>query len=46
MNRETPRQVIKIKGKSPDTVLFIECGYKFKFFGRDAEIAAKVLGFR
>ena len=37
------QQVMAIKAKSPDTVLLIECGYKFKFFGRDAEIAAKVL---
>ena len=24
-------------------VLFVECGYKFRFFGRDAEVAAKHL---
>lgn len=28
----------------PDCVLAIECGYKFRFFGKDAEIASQVLG--
>ncbi len=35
-------QVVEIKTKHPDKVLLIECGYKYKFLGRDAEIAAKV----
>jgi DNA mismatch repair protein MSH3 len=25
-------------------ILFVECGYKYKFFGADAIVAAKVLG--
>ena len=37
------RQVIDIKGKHPDTVLVIEVGYKFRFFGEDARTAAKEL---
>lgn len=36
-------QVVAIKNKNPDIVLLVECGYKFKFFGRDAEIASRVL---
>jgi DNA mismatch repair protein MSH3 len=35
-------QVVDIKKKHPDKVLLVECGYKYKFMGRDAEIAAKV----
>jgi len=35
-------QVVEIKTKHPDKVLLVECGYKYKFLGRDAEIAAKV----
>ncbi|EFA84229.1 DNA mismatch repair protein [Heterostelium album PN500] len=37
------QQVIEIKKQYPDTVLMVECGYKFKFFGNDAEIATRVL---
>ncbi|EKX32881.1 hypothetical protein GUITHDRAFT_148329, partial [Guillardia theta CCMP2712] len=36
-------QVVEIKKKHPDVVLLVECGYKFRFLGRDAEIASKVL---
>lgn len=44
-NKLTPmeEQVVAIKNKNPDIVLLVECGYKFKFFGRDAEIASRVL---
>lgn len=35
-------QVVDIKKKHSDKVLLVECGYKYKFMGRDAEIAAKV----
>ena len=38
-------QVVEIKKKHPDKVLLVECGYKYKFLGRDAEIAAKVRHF-
>lgn len=37
------QQVVAIKNKHLDTVLFVECGYKYRFFGHDAEIAAKEL---
>jgi hypothetical protein len=37
-------QVIELKEKYPKLLLFIECGYRYRFFGRDAEIAAAVLG--
>ena len=37
------RQVLDIKRKQPDTVLVVEVGYKFRFFGEDARIAAKEL---
>lgn len=45
-NKLTPmeKQVIEIKRKHMDTVLVIEVGYKFRFFGEDARIAAKELG--
>lgn len=36
-------QVVAIKRKNPDTVLLVEVGYKFRFFGDDAETAARVL---
>ncbi|TRY63020.1 hypothetical protein TCAL_00792 [Tigriopus californicus] len=38
------KQVIEFKAKYPQLILFVECGYRYRFFGRDAEIAAKVLG--
>ena len=31
-------QFIDIKAKYKDAVLFVECGYKYKFFGEDAEV--------
>ena len=37
------KQVIEIKRKHMDTVLVIEVGYKFRFFGEDARTAAKEL---
>lgn len=36
-------QFLEIKRKHMDTVLIVEVGYKFKFFGEDARIAAKAL---
>lgn len=39
------KQVVELHRQyHPDCVLAIECGYKYKFFGVDAEIASKVLG--
>lgn len=37
------KQVIEIKRKHMDTLLLVEVGYKFRFFGEDARIAAKEL---
>ncbi|XP_076444130.1 DNA mismatch repair protein Msh3-like [Babylonia areolata] len=37
------QQFISIKEKYADAVLLVECGYKYRFFGQDAEIAAEVL---
>lgn len=37
-------QVVELKAKYPDVLLMIEVGYKFRFFGQDAENAARVLG--
>ena len=38
------KQVLEIKNHHPDTLLVVEVGYKFRFFGEDARIAAKELG--
>lgn len=38
------KQVIEIKHDNKDTLLVVEVGYKFRFFGEDARIAAKELG--
>lgn len=32
------QQFIELKEKYPDTLLFVECGYKYRFFGEDAEV--------
>lgn len=37
------KQVLNIKRKHPDTLLIVEVGYKFRFFGEDARAAAKEL---
>ncbi|XP_037114435.1 DNA mismatch repair protein Msh3 isoform X1 [Syngnathus acus] len=37
------QQVIQLKEQHKDALLAVECGYKYRFFGDDAEIAAKVL---
>lgn len=36
-------QFLEIKRKHMDTILVVEVGYKFRFFGEDARIAAKEL---
>lgn len=38
------KQLLDIKRKHLDTLLVIEVGYKFRFIGEDARIAAKELG--
>ena len=37
-------QILDIKRKHMDTILIVEVGYKFRFYGEDARIAAKELG--
>ena len=37
------KQFLEIKRKHLDTILVVEVGYKFKFFGEDARVAAKDL---
>ena len=45
-NKLTPmeRQILDIKAEHNDTLLIVEVGYKFRFFGEDARTAAKELG--
>ncbi|XP_024542217.1 DNA mismatch repair protein MSH3 [Selaginella moellendorffii] len=38
------QQIVELKKKFPDILLMVEVGYKFRFFGEDAEKAANVLG--
>ncbi|CAI9767658.1 unnamed protein product [Fraxinus pennsylvanica] len=38
------QQVVELKAKYPDVLLMIEVGYRYRFFGKDAENAARVLG--
>ncbi|KAK9724590.1 hypothetical protein RND81_05G085100 [Saponaria officinalis] len=38
------KQVIELKKKYPDVLLMIEVGYKYRFFGKDADVASRVLG--
>lgn len=37
------QQYMSIKASYPDAILFVECGFKYRFFGEDSEIASKVL---
>ncbi|GIL42499.1 hypothetical protein Vafri_459, partial [Volvox africanus] len=36
------QQVVALKGQHPGTLLLVEVGYKMRFFGEDAETAARV----
>eukprot|EP01039_Chlorochromonas_danica_P008313 gene8313-9165_t len=38
------KQVLALRANYPDAILMIECGYRIRFFGDDAEIASRVLG--
>ncbi|KAK7467062.1 Mismatch repair protein msh3 [Stygiomarasmius scandens] len=38
------KQILRLKEENPGTVLMVEVGYKFKFFGEDAKVAATELG--
>ncbi|XP_068167936.1 DNA mismatch repair protein Msh3 isoform X2 [Antennarius striatus] len=37
------QQVVGLKQQHKDALLAVECGYKYRFFGEDAEIASKEL---
>ncbi|KAJ7083832.1 DNA mismatch repair protein MSH3 [Mycena crocata] len=37
-------QVRRLKKENPSALLMVEVGYKYKFFGEDAKVAAKELG--
>ncbi|KAF3335261.1 DNA mismatch repair protein MSH3 [Carex littledalei] len=37
------QQVLELKEKYPDVILMIEVGYRYRFFGQDADVAARVL---
>lgn len=37
------KQVVDIKMQYPDTILVVEVGYKYRFFGEDARVASKEL---
>ena len=37
------QQFVAIKEKYPDALLFVECGYKYRFFGDDAEVCFSIL---
>lgn len=36
--------MVELKAKYPDVLLMVEVGYKYRFFGEDAENAARILG--
>ncbi|KAK2973087.1 hypothetical protein RJ640_023017 [Escallonia rubra] len=38
------QQVVELKENYPDVLLMVEVGYRYRFFGQDAENAARVLG--
>ncbi|MCO5576830.1 hypothetical protein L7F22_030650 [Adiantum nelumboides] len=38
------QQVVELKAKYKDVLLMVEVGYRYRMFGEDAEIAARVLG--
>ena len=37
-------QYLKLREENPDVLLAVEVGYRFLFFGKDAEVASQVLG--
>ncbi|KAG0460562.1 hypothetical protein HPP92_020859 [Vanilla planifolia] len=38
------QQVLELKSDHPDVLLMVEVGYRYRFFGEDAETAARILG--
>lgn len=39
------KQVMAIKEQYPDAILFVECGYRYRFFDKDAEVGTSVVLF-
>ena len=37
------KQFLEVKARHDDTVLFVECGYKYRFFGEDAEVNIEIV---
>lgn len=37
------KQVVTLRQQYTDCILMVECGYRMRFFGTDAEVASKVL---
>ena len=37
------QQVVELKKENPELLLIIECGYKYRIFGEDAETAGQIL---
>lgn len=35
-------QFLEVKAKYPDVILFVECGYRYRFFGEDAEVIFQI----
>ncbi|EFJ39164.1 hypothetical protein VOLCADRAFT_101290, partial [Volvox carteri f. nagariensis] len=40
------QQVVELRAQNPGTLLIVEVGYKMRFFGEDAEVAARVCNLR
>lgn len=38
-------QFLEVKSKYPDVILLVECGYRYRFFGDDAEVNIKLIVF-
>ncbi|KAF5365702.1 hypothetical protein D9758_003271 [Tetrapyrgos nigripes] len=38
------KQIVQLKKENPGTLLMVEVGYKYRFFGEDAKVAASELG--
>ncbi|GBN90851.1 DNA mismatch repair protein Msh3, partial [Araneus ventricosus] len=36
------KQYLEFRNKYPDVLLLLECGYKYRFFGKDAEIVSEL----
>jgi DNA mismatch repair protein MSH3 len=41
-----PLQILKLKEDNPGTILMIEVGYKYRFFGEDAKVSAVLATFQ